>query len=194
MAFINEKNQEINFKIVYVGPALSGKTSSLEALYKKTKGKSRAKMLQQESNARTLFFDFMPLSLGKIGGYKTRFHLYSVPGQVLYEDSRNIILKGVDGVIFVANSELHQMEANLTALKGLEANLSEQGLHLKTFPHVIMYNKRDSKEAASLKALQKLLNEYKVPDFESNAKKGEGVFEAFTALAKDVIRDYSKVS
>ncbi|MCB1214302.1 MAG: GTPase domain-containing protein [Deltaproteobacteria bacterium] len=194
MAFINEKNQEINFKVVYVGPALSGKTSSLEALHKRTRGKSKSKMLKQESNPRTLFFDFMPLSLGKVGGYKTRFHLYSVPGQVLYEDSRNLILKGVDGVVFVANSEVDQMEANLASLKALESNLSDQGLQFKRFPHVIQYNKRDLKGVGEIKALKKLLNQYKAPDFETNAKKGEGIFEAFSALAKAVIRDYAKVS
>jgi hypothetical protein len=191
MSFINYDNNEINFKIVYVGPAQSGKTTSLEKIYQKTKGESRSKMIRQESHERTLFFDFIPLFLGEVDGFKTRFHLYTVPGQVLYEDSRNLILKGVDGVVFVADSTVDQMEANLKSLEGLEINLTEQSIDLAGFPHVIQYNKRDIKNAANVKEMRKLINLHGVPDFESIAIEGEGVFEAFKQLAKDVIRDYA---
>lgn len=192
MSFINYDNHEINFKIVYVGPAQSGKTTSLDQIYQQTKGESRSKMIRQESHERTLFFDFIPLFLGEVDGFKTRFHLYTVPGQVLYEDSRNLILKGVDGVVFVADSAVDQMEANLKSLEGLEVNLTEQSIDLASFPHVIQYNKRDIKNAANIKEMRKLVNPYGVPDFETIATEGKGVFEAFKQLAKDVIRDYAE--
>lgn len=191
MSFINYDTNEINFKIVYVGPGQSGKTTSLEKVFKRTKGKSRSKMVRQESNERTLFFDFIPLFLGEVDGFKTRFHLYTVPGQVLYEDSRNLILKGVDGVVFVADSAVDQMEANLKSLEGLTMNLTEQGIHLANFPHVLQYNKRDIKNAANVAEMRQLLNEHGVPDFETIATKDQNVFEAFKQLAKDVIRDYA---
>lgn len=191
MSFINYDTNEINFKIVYVGPGQSGKTTSLEKVFKRTKGKSRAKMVRQESNERTLFFDFIPLFLGEVDGFKTRFHLYTVPGQVLYEDSRNLILKGVDGVVFVADSAVDQMEANLKSLEGLTMNLTEQGISLANFPHVVQYNKRDIKNAANVSEMKKLINEHGVPDFETIATKDQSVFEAFKQLAKDVIRDYA---
>ncbi len=190
MSFINYDHKEINFKVVYVGPAQSGKTTSLEQIFLKTKGKSRSPMVRQESNERTLFFDFIPLFLGEVNGFKTRFHLYTVPGQVLYEDSRNLILKGVDGVVFVADSAVDQMEANLRSLSGLTSNLTEQAVDLARFPHVIQYNKRDVKTAANMVEMKKLLNVHGVPDFETVATQGEGTFEAFRQLAKDVIRDY----
>ena len=192
MSFINYDNNEINFKIVYVGPAQSGKTTSLDQIFQQTKGESRSKMIRQESHERTLFFDFIPLFLGEVDGFKTRFHLYTVPGQVLYEDSRNLILKGVDGVVFVADSAVDQMEANLKSLEGLEVNLTEQSIDLESFPHVIQYNKRDIRNAANLKEMRKLINPYGVPDFETVATEGKGVFEAFKQLAKDVIRDYAE--
>lgn len=192
MSFINYDNQEINFKIVYVGPAQSGKTTSLDQIFQQTKGESRSKMIRQESHERTLFFDFIPLFLGEVDGFKTRFHLYTVPGQVLYEDSRNLILKGVDGVVFVADSAVDQMEANLKSLEGLEVNLTEQSIALAGFPHVVQYNKRDIKNAANIKEMRKLINRHGVPDFETVAIEGRGVFETFKQLAKDVIRDYAE--
>lgn len=192
MSFINYEKNEINFKIVYVGPAQSGKTTSLEQIYKRTKGKSRSSMVRQESNERTLFFDFIPLFLGEVDGLKTRFHLYTVPGQVLYEDSRNLILKGVDGVAFVADSAVDQMEANLKSFEGLEINLSEQSVDLGNFPHIIQYNKRDIKNAANIQEMRKLINLHGVPDFETVAIEGDGVFDAFKQLAKQVINDYAE--
>jgi len=191
MSFINYDHKEINFKIVYVGPAQSGKTTSLEQIYKRTKGKSRSKMVRQESNERTLFFDFIPLFLGEVDGFKTRFHLYTVPGQILYEDSRNLILKGVDGIVFVADSAVDQMEANIRSLEGLASNLTEQAVDISNFPHVIQFNKRDIKDAANLQEMRKMVNPHQVPDFATVAIKGEGVFDAFSRLAKDVIQDYA---
>ncbi|HKX11514.1 MAG TPA: ADP-ribosylation factor-like protein [bacterium] len=191
MSFINYQNKEINFKIVYYGPAQSGKTTCLEYLYEKTKGKSKAEMIRQESNERTLFFDFMPLFLSEIKGYKTRFHLYTVPGQVLYEDSRKLILKGVDGVVFVADSSVDQMEANLRSLESLQTNLTEQGVSLDQIPFLVQYNKRDLPTAANVEAMRKLLNPQKAPDLETIATKGESVFEGFSRIAKDVIREYA---
>jgi mutual gliding-motility protein MglA len=194
MSFINYQSKEINFKVVYYGPAQSGKTTSLEFLFEKTKGKSKSKLVQQESNERTLFFDFMPLFLSEVDGFKTRFHLYTVPGQVLYEDSRRLILKGVDGLVFVADSAIDQMEANLLAMENLQKNLTDESISLDTLPLVIQYNKRDVPNAANVEAMRKLLNPFGVADFETIATKGEGVFEAFKQVAKDVIRDYSESS
>lgn len=191
MSFINYDDKEINFKIVYVGPAQSGKTTSLEQIYNKTKGKSRAKMVRQESNERTLFFDFIPLFLGDIKGFRTRFHVYTVPGQVLYEDSRNLILKGVDGICFVADSQVGQMEANLKSLDCLETSLTEQSIDAASIPMVVQYNKRDLNRAANVREMKKLINRFGVPDFETVALEGKGVFEAFRELAKSVIRDYA---
>src|SRR5262245_32783284 len=191
MSFINYQKKEINFKIVYYGPAQSGKTTSLQYLFDKTKGKSKSDLMRQESNERTLFFDFVPLFLSEVNGFKTRFHLYTVPGQVLYEDNRKLILKGVDGLVFVANSHVDQIEANLRSMENLRSHLVEQGLNIETLPLVIQYNKRDVKHAANVEAMRKLVNPHNVPDFASVATAGEGVFEAFTQVAKNVIRDYS---
>lgn len=192
MSFINYQTKEINFKIVYYGPAQSGKTTSLEYLFEKTKGKSKAELVKQESNERTLFFDFLPLFLSDVNGFKTRFHLYTVPGQVLYEDSRKLILKGVDGVVFVADSAIDQMEANLVSLESLQKNLTDQSVSLDQVPLVVQYNKRDLKNASNVEAMRKMINPHQAPDFETVAVKGEGVFEAFRRVAKEVIRDYAK--
>ncbi len=194
MSFINYDNREINFKIVYVGPAQSGKTTSLAYLFEKTRGKSRSEMVRQESHERTLFFDFVPLFLSEVKGFKTRFHCYTVPGQVLYEDSRNLILKGVDGIVFVADSQVDQMEANLRSWENLSANLTDQSVNLSSFPHVVQYNKRDLESAANVKEMRKMVNPHGVPDFETIATEGRGVFEAFKQVAKDVIKDYAGTS
>ena len=151
-------------------------------------------MVRQELNERTLFFDFIPLFLSEVNGFKTRFHLYTVPGQVLYEDTRNLILKGVDGIVFVADSAVDQMEANLASLEGLKNSLKEQKVSLDSFPFIIQYNKRDVARAANLKEMRKLLNAESAPDFETVATEGEGVFEAFRQVAKLVIRDYAQAA
>jgi signal recognition particle receptor subunit beta len=192
MSFINYSDKEINFKIVYYGAALSGKTTSLEFIHKRSEGKDPKKLTIDTGNERTLFFDFVPLFLSNVNGFKTRFHLYTVPGQVLYDDSRRLILKGVDGILFVVDSLIEKMDANLKSLENLKANLTEEGIALDKIPIVIQYNKRDLANTANLEALKKLVNPWGFTDFESVATKGEGVFEAFRELAKQVVKSQSK--
>ena len=151
MSFINYSSREINCKIVYYGPGLCGKTTNLQWIYSKTNPDLKGKMISLATETeRTLFFDFLPLALGQIRGFKTRFHLYTVPGQVFYDASRKLILKGVDGVVFVADSQVERMEANIESLENLRINLAEQGADLDTTPYVVQYNKRDLPNAAPL--------------------------------------------
>src|SRR6056297_143483 len=170
MSFINYASREINCKIVYYGPGLCGKTTNLQYIYNKTAEGSKGKMISLATETeRTLFFDFLPLALGEIRGFKTRFHLYTVPGQVFYDASRKLILKGVDGVVFVADSQVERMEANIESLDNLKVNLREQGYDLDKVPYVIQYNKRDLPNAAPLEELQRLLNPQGAPEFEACA-------------------------
>ncbi len=192
MSFINYNEKEINFKIVYYGSALSGKTTSLEFIHERADGKDPKKLSIDTGNERTLFFDFVPLFLSEVNGYKTRFHLYSVPGQVLYDDSRKLILKGVDGIVFVVDSLLEKMDANLKSLENLKANLIEQGTSIEKTPIVFQYNKKDLPNTANLEALRSLVNPMGFPEFETIATRGEGVFETFKELAKLVVRDQVK--
>ncbi|TVQ80569.1 MAG: gliding-motility protein MglA [Bradymonadales bacterium] len=193
MAFINYSNREINCKIVYYGPGLCGKTTNLQFVYKKTAPKAKGKMISLATETeRTLFFDFLPLALGEIRGFKTRFHLYTVPGQVFYDASRKLILKGVDGVVFVADSQKDRLDANLESLENLKVNLQEQGYELEKLPFVIQYNKRDLPNVSSVEDLRNLLNPNKVPDFEATAVTGEGVFETLKAIAKLVLLELKK--
>ena len=141
---------------------------------------------------RTLFFDFLPLSLGEIRGFKTRFHLYTVPGQVFYDASRKLILKGVDGVVFVADSQIERMEANIESVENLRTNLQEQGYDLDKIPYVIQYNKRDLPNAATLEELKRLLNPRSIPDFQATATTGVGVFDTLKAIAKLVLQELKK--
>jgi signal recognition particle receptor subunit beta len=194
MSFINYSSREINCKIVYYGPGLCGKTTNLQYIYGKTAPDAKGKMISLATETeRTLFFDFLPLALGKIRGFRTRFHLYTVPGQVFYDASRKLILKGVDGVIFVADSQIERMEANLESLDNLKVNLQEQGYDLDRVPYVVQYNKRDLPNSAPLDELQKLLNPGGVPDFEACATVGTGVFETLKATAKGVLTDLKKM-
>jgi hypothetical protein len=159
MSMINYASREINCKLVYYGPGLGGKTTNLEHVYQKVAPGSRGKMISLATETeRTLFFDFLPVDLGTIRGFKTRFHLYTVPGQVYYNASRKLILKGVDGVVFVADSQIDRMEANIEAMQNLYDNMSEHGYDLTTIPFVIQYNKRDLPNAASINDLQASLN------------------------------------
>ena len=168
MSFINYSSREINCKIVYYGPGLCGKTTNLQHIYSKTNPELKGKMISLATETeRTLFFDFLPLALGQIRGFKTRFHLYTVPGQVFYDASRKLILKGVDGVVFVADSQIERMEANLESLDNLRINLREQGYELEKIPFVVQYNKRDLPNAAPLAEMKRLLNPLNVPDFEA---------------------------
>jgi signal recognition particle receptor subunit beta len=193
MSFINRMSKEINCKIVYYGAGLCGKTANLNYVHAATKPESRGKMISLETETeRTLFFDFLPLDLGKIGDYKVRFHLYTVPGQVFYDASRKLILKGADGVVYVADSQAARMEANIESLENLEQNLAAYGNSLATVPHVVQYNKRDMPEVSSVAELRETLNLHKVPDYESVAKTGTGVFDTLKGLAKIVLTQLRK--
>ena len=159
MSFINYSSREINCKLVYYGPGLGGKTTNLEFVYNKVAPDTRGKMVSLATETeRTLFFDFLPVDLGTIRGFKTRFHLYTVPGQVYYNASRKLILKGVDGVVFVADSQIERMEANIESMQNLYDNMAEYGYDLTRIPFVIQYNKRDLPNAAPVKDLQAQLN------------------------------------
>jgi hypothetical protein len=193
MSFINYSSREINCKIVYYGPGLCGKTTNLQYVYNKTNPEAKGKMISLATETeRTLFFDFLPLSLGEIRGFKTRFHLYTVPGQVFYDASRKLILKGVDGVVFVADSQIERMEANLESMENLRTNLGEQGYDLDKIPFVIQYNKRDLPNAANTDELRRLLNPRTVPDFDASATQGTGVFDTLKAIAKLVLIELKK--
>jgi hypothetical protein len=194
MSFINLMAREINCKIVYYGPGLCGKTTNLQYIYERTNPDAKGKMISLATETeRTLFFDFLPLALGEIRGFKTRFHLYTVPGQVFYDASRKLILKGVDGVVFVADSQIERMEANIESLDNLKVNLREQGYDLAKIPYVIQYNKRDVPNAAPLAELRRLLNPGGAPEFEACATTGQGVFETLKAVAKGVLTDLKKM-
>jgi len=195
MSFINYSSREINCKIVYYGPGLCGKTTNLQHIYTKTNPDLKGKMISLATETeRTLFFDFLPLALGQIRGFKTRFHLYTVPGQVFYDASRKLILKGVDGVVFVADSQIERMEANVESLDNLRLNLAEQGYDLDRIPYVVQYNKRDLPNAAPLAEMKRLLNPKGVPDFEACASVGKGVFETLKAVARGVLQDLKQMS
>jgi hypothetical protein len=196
MAFINYSAREINCKLVYYGPGLCGKTTNLKYIYEKTAGTAKGKMISLATETeRTLFFDFLPLSLGEIRGFKTRFHLYTVPGQVFYDASRKLILKGVDGVVFVADSQEERFEANVESLENLKGNLREQGYQIEKIPWVLQFNKRDLANAVSIEELREVLNpDGKIQDFEASAATGEGVFETLKALAKLVLTELKRGS
>ena len=188
MSFINYSSREINCKIVYYGPGLCGKTTNLQHIYDNTNPEAKGRMISLETETeRTLFFDFLPLSLGEIRGFKTRFHLYTVPGQVFYDASRKLILKGVDGIVFVADSQVERMDANLESLENLQDNLTTEGYDFDTIPKVIQYNKRDMATAVDINYLRRVLNPQNVPDFESIATSGEGVFPTLKTVAKQVL-------
>lgn len=193
MSFINYSAREINCKIVYYGPGLCGKTTNLQYIYKKTNPEQKGKLISLATETeRTLFFDFLPLALGDIKGFRVRFHLYTVPGQVFYAASRKLILKGVDGVVFVADSQVERLEANIESMEDLRINLSEQGYDLEKLPFVIQYNKRDLPNVVPVEELNKLLNPNGVPYFEAVATQGVGVFETLKGIAKLVLLELKK--
>lgn len=193
MSFINYSAREINCKLVYYGPGLGGKTTNLQHIYKRVDPSAKGKLISLATETeRTLFFDFMPLHLGEIRGFKVRLHLYTVPGQVFYDASRKLILKGADGVIFVADSQLERMESNIESLQNLEQNLGEQGLVLEKMPFVLQYNKRDLPNVVSIEDLQRALNTRNVPWFGAVASTGVGVFETLKAIAKMVLQELKK--
>jgi mutual gliding-motility protein MglA len=193
MSFINYSAREISCKIVYYGPGLGGKTTNLKHIYNKINPDSKGKMISLATETeRTLFFDFLPLSLGNIKGFKVRFHLYTVPGQIFYDASRKLILRGVDGVIFVADSQEARSEANLESLDNLEINLKEHGFELEKLPYIIQYNKRDLPNIMSVDEMEQALNPGGVPSFVSVASDGSGVFETLKDVAKMVIMELKK--
>lgn len=193
MSFINYSSREINCKIVYYGPGLGGKTTNLQYIYKKTNPEHKGKLISLATETeRTLFFDFLPLALGDIRGFRVRFHLYTVPGQVFYDASRKLILKGVDGVVFVADSQIERMEANIESVENLRINLQEQGYDLDKIPYSMQYNKRDLPNVAPLDEMNKVLNPKNVPWFEGIAPEGIGVFDVLKSIAKQVLFELKK--
>ena len=193
MSFINYLSREINCKIVYYGPGLCGKTTNLQWLQQRTAPEAKGKMISLATEQdRTLFFDFLPLSLGEIRGFKTRFHLYTVPGQVFYDASRKLILKGVDGVVFVADSQRERMDANIESLWNLENNLKAQGYDLMKIPYVLQFNKRDLPHVMSIDEMVKELQRKDEPIFEAVAPTGVGVFDTLKAVAKQVLMELRK--
>ncbi len=193
MAFINYASKEINCKIVYYGPGLCGKTTNLQFIYSKTSPETRGKMISLATETdRTLFFDFLPLDLGTIRGFTTRFHLYTVPGQVYYDASRKLILKGVDGIVFVADSQEERMEANIESIRNLEENLKENGFELKTIPYALQFNKRDLPNAMPVDEMYRILNYKREPTFEGIATTGKGVFDTLKSVAKQILVELRK--
>lgn len=193
MSFINYSSREINCKIVYYGPGLCGKTTNLQYIYRRTNPEQKGKFISLATETeRTLFFDFLPLALGEIKGFRIRFHLYTVPGQVFYAASRKLILKGVDGVVFVADSQIERMEANMESLDDLKINLAEQGYQLEKLPFIIQYNKRDLPNIAPIEEMNTILNPNGIPWFEAVAMTGQGVFETLKNAAKQVLFELKK--
>ena len=193
MTFINYVAREINCKIVYYGPGLGGKTTNLQYLYDITNAENKGKLISLATETdRTLFFDFLPIDLGQIRGLRTRFHLYTVPGQVFYDASRKLILRGVDGVVFVADSQEERLDANLESLSNLDQNLKEHGFDLGKIPYVLQLNKRDLPNAMPATQLSRLLLTRGEPVFEAVAIRGEGILETLKAVARQVLVELRK--
>jgi len=193
LSFINFAAREINCKIVYYGAGLGGKTTNLQYIFDKTGEKQKGKMISLATETdRTLFFDFLPLDLGTVRGFKTRFHLYTVPGQVFYDASRKLILRGVDGVVFVADSQGERMDANVEALENLQENLKEHGYDFTKIPYVLQLNKRDLPNAMPVDQLRTELTKKGEPIFEAVAFQGRGVFETLKEIARQVLVELKK--
>ena len=196
MALINHRAREINFKIVYYGPGLGGKTTNLRCLYERLPADRRGKMISiATDHERTLFFDFLPIELGQVAGLNTRFHLYTVPGQSYYRLSRRVVLQGIDGLVFVADSHPARVRANQESLEDLATNLMTLGLppeQLRSLPRVIQYNKRDLPEAVALETMRAALNPSGHPDFEAEAQHGRGVSETLRSICKAVLSRLSE--
>jgi signal recognition particle receptor subunit beta len=193
VSFINFASREINCKIVYYGAGLGGKTTNLQWVFERTAAKSGGKMLSLATETdRTLFFDFLPLELGTVRGFKTRFHLYTVPGQVFYDASRKLILRGVDGVVFVADSQEERMDANEEALDNLQANLKDHGYDFATIPYALQLNKRDLPNILPAEKLKAALCLKGEPVFEAVAVQGVGVFETLKEVGRQVLAELKK--
>lgn len=190
MSFINFAAREINCKIVYYGAGLGGKTTNLQVIYQKTADQQKGKMISLATETeRTLFFDFLPLDLGSVRGFKTRIHLYTVPGQVFYDASRKLILRGVDGIVFVADSQEQRMDANVEALENLMSNLKEHGYDFNKIPYVLQLNKRDLPNILPIDMLATELRKKNEPIVEAVAFQGVGVFETLKEIAKQVLTE-----
>jgi signal recognition particle receptor subunit beta len=190
LSFINFAAREINCKIVYYGAGLGGKTTNLQVIYQKTAEQQKGKMISLATETeRTLFFDFLPLDLGSVRGFKTRIHLYTVPGQVFYDASRKLILRGVDGIVFVADSQEQRMDANVEALDNLMSNLQEHGYDFNKIPYVLQLNKRDLPNILSPEALNKELRKKNEAVVEAVAFQGVGVFETLKEIARQVLTE-----
>ncbi|TKJ43998.1 gliding-motility protein MglA [candidate division TA06 bacterium B3_TA06] len=191
MTLINYATREINFKIVYYGPGLGGKTTNLRWIYGELDQNTKGKMITLATEMdRTLFFDFLPVDLGRVRGFQTRLRLYTVPGQVFYNATRRIILRGADGLIFVADSQRERREDNLDSLRNLKDNLATFNLRLSDTPYVMQYNKRDLPNIMTVAEMEMLINPQRVPYFESVATQGIGIFETLKEIAKTVIRKF----
>jgi signal recognition particle receptor subunit beta len=190
LSFINFAAREINCKIVYYGAGLGGKTTNLQMIYQKTADQQKGKMISLATETeRTLFFDFLPLDLGSVRGFKTRIHLYTVPGQVFYDASRKLILRGVDGIVFVADSQEQRMDANVEALENLMSNLKEHGYDFNKIPYVLQLNKRDLPNILPIDMLSTDLRKKNEPIVEAVAFQGVGVFETLKEIAKQVLTE-----
>jgi len=190
LSFINFAAREINCKIVYYGAGLGGKTTNLQVIYQKTADQQKGKMISLATETeRTLFFDFLPLDLGSVRGFKTRIHLYTVPGQVFYDASRKLILRGVDGIVFVADSQEQRMDANVEALENLMSNLKEHGYDFNKIPYVLQLNKRDLPNILPIDLLSTELRKKNEPIVEAVAFQGVGVFETLKEIAKQVLTE-----
>jgi signal recognition particle receptor subunit beta len=188
MSFINNNDKEIHIKIVYYGPSLGGKTTNLQWVFSHTAEDKKSNLMALHTEVeRTLFFDFLPMDIGVIRGFRTRLLLYSVPGQKIFDQRRKQIMTGLDGVIFVADSQNERMEENVESLKNLEQNLDIIGYNIREVPLIMQYNKRDLPNAAPLRTLRATLNAYNAPEFEAVASEGKGVIESLTAMSKIII-------
>jgi signal recognition particle receptor subunit beta len=193
MSFINDSLKEIHCKIVYYGPGLCGKTTNLQYIYDRTSPAHKGRLISLATETdRTLFFDFLPLMVGEIKGYKTKIHLYTVPGQVFYDASRRLILRGADGVVFVADSQEERLEANQESMDNLRINLTEHKLDLDTIPLAIQYNKRDLQGSLPVGVLRQKINYRDVPDFSAIASRGAGVFDTLKGISRSVLLNLKK--
>jgi signal recognition particle receptor subunit beta len=193
VTFINYVAREINCKIVYYGPGLGGKTTNLQYVYQITNAENKGKLISLATETeRTLFFDFLPIDFGQIRGFRTRFHLYTVPGQVFYDSSRKLILKGVDGVVFVADSQEERLDANLESMSNLTDNLKEQGFDIAKIPYVLQLNKRDLASAMPTEELSRQLLIKGEPVIEAVATQGVGVVTTLKAVARQVLVELRK--
>jgi len=188
VSLINYSTHEICCKVVYYGPGLGGKTTNIRHVYGRLRPESKGRLISLATDMdRTLFFDFLPLDLGSIKGFRVRFHLYTVPGQVYYDASRKLILRGVDGIVFVADSRAQRFDANVESLYNLHENLAEHGLALADIPFALQYNKRDLQDVVSVDDLQEELNPARLPCFEAVATQGVGVFDTLKCVSKQVL-------